>query len=284
MKKFYFTLKNSLYGPPFYRQVLEEPLGRALRYYFKLIALAALVVAIIWTIVLTPVLTRFLTEAGEAALEVFPADLAVTVSEGEARVAPTDPYFVAWPTVVVESDFDWGGPRPANLAVINTQAEFSESLWQEADTLLLLTKNSVAVETDRGLEIKPLSTFGNFTLTRARVENAVHSLRPWLAVLAPLIFLGLWLAGFVAGAAYLIALFLIALLVWLLARLKTLGLTYGQAYRVALYAATAAVLARALAWLLVPGANLYFLPTILLLLVATLNLKPPAELVAKEIE
>jgi hypothetical protein len=101
----------------------------------------------------------------------------------------------------------------------------------------------------------------------------VEQLTPYLKFLGPLMVLGI-LAFLVAYfAVQLVYLFLAALFVWAILRLKGIKARYGEAYRVGLHAMTLSILVNAFAFAFHIPLGIPFFFTILLLIVVAVNCK-----------
>ena len=257
-------MKN-FYHPEFYQEVQRAPLSRAFKHYYRLVVLLALILTVAVAVEVVPGAIEFKAIVENQAANWFPAELNLEIKDGQVKTNVREPYVIPSPGK---------SPPFKNLLVIDTQTDFDLKQFNEAETLAWLSRDSLIYRREGSIVVESLKRFPSLTLNQAKIAGWLARLSPWLTALLPiliiLIFLG-WLAFF---SSYLLALLVLALVIRLFGWFKGARLNYGQAYRVALHAVTWPLILKTLAWLVAPGASLFFLPSILLLLIATINLRP----------
>ncbi len=269
---FFETIKSSIYSPSFYRSVADGSEVRPFRYYFKLSLLLAVVFSVILSFKAVPEIKKFLDETRASIEQNYPKDLEVKIEKGIATTNAKEPFFVKFPETTVKVNTDM--PDVENILVIDTKNSFSLEQFQNYKTVALLTKDSVvSIDRNDKVTITLLKSIPDFTLN---YENLTKWLMKTDQVkkiatysLPVLIFLGVFLA-YVFKLVYL---FFGALLVYVVAKIKNINLSYKKSYHIALYAVTLPTLLSVLAFF--TGLKMFtFLPSIILVIAVWVNLKP----------
>jgi len=271
------AIGKNIYNPIHFRVVRSETNGAAIKYYYKLITVLALILTIIFSVIFVPVLLAFTKLIKDEGATWYPADLILTIKNGQVSTNIPEPSKFplppSWQEEVKEKKLE-------SLLVIDTKNNFTLDQFEDYQTPIWLTANSLVYQENNGIVIKPIPKEFSLVVDRAKIGSWISKFSPALTALAPLLIVGLFLMIIIASSFYLLALLLIALFVMLIGRLKQIKLSYGEAYRVAIHAATLPLIISTLSWLLVPFANLHFLPTIILLFIVTINLKTEEGLIA----
>ncbi len=271
---FWRQIKNSIYGPEFYR---EQVLGRQTRpwaYFFKLILLLSLLLAIVGSARLTPPLKQLLSFTTDWLGQSFPPELLLTIKDGRATVVPEKIYeFPLWPETVL----DLPETTTKFVLVIDPTIkgdELSLEKFNSHQTLLLLTGEFLmsGLPPDK-ISIVPLAKFPTFTVDQPKLDSWLTKINQLLPALWLLVGLLIFVVAFLFMATTLVALLLLAFVVQLIAHFKKLSVNYRQAYRLGLHAGTLGLLSQSAILLFWPGRSWYGLSVILFLLVVTLNLK-----------
>jgi len=273
----FVKIKNSIYGPEYYKEVLSKPFSYSLKYYLVFSLLLALVFAVFVTIKFFPAASFLATEL-EKVPEHFPVNLEVVIKDGKASANVEQPYFVKLPR-----DFKQSGnilqdtSVIENLIVVDTKNKFDLQTFQSYKTVALLTEDSIVyINNENQITIASLSSVKDFTLNREVVSGFIGKVSPFLGILYPLVFVFSYIGGFIALLFEMAYLLFGALLIWLVAALLKLKIGYGKAYQLGLHLITLPVI---LCWivLLLPFENpIPFFGSILLILAALLNLRKPA--------
>ncbi len=282
MKTIFATIKSSVYDPSFYRSLLEKPFRFSLQYFFSLIVVLALVCAVIFSISAVPAASSFFNTLGPAIVSYYPEGLEVTFKDGVASSNVEEPFTVALPQELISSDeFKRNHRDIKELLVIDTQETFNLETFKSSGALALLNHDTLAYQDDHGVvRIQPLDEVPNTTVTKSLIASFMGKIQPYLKALVGalpfLIFFGMF-------AFFVLTLFTLlfeALLVWGLAKIKKLDIGYVKAYQISLHAVTLSLLVGTVLLLLLPGLNIPFLFTILLIFVTWFNLFKKTEAVA----
>lgn len=274
MKNFFREVKQSVYGPAFYQELLSRPIKQSFKYFALLALCLSIIGAVIFSARLIPFLNNFLEQGVPRIISVFPADLAITIKSGQVSVNVAEPYVVPAPS---DQGF-FGDIRQSegidNLIVIDTQGEFSADRFRSLKTLAMLTSDSLVVQNERGhLTIQSLAGLPDTVVDRAMLDktfkNIVPSLRTVIYALPPVMLLGFYLSFF----GKLIFALLLALFTWILVRFWYKSCGYQAAYRITLHALTPALIYGYILTTLFPFLAFPFATTILALLTVILNFR-----------
>jgi hypothetical protein len=271
IKGFFEDLKSSFFGPSFYASAREKSFGVAVGFLFVSTLFVAFIIILVGLIFTAP---SILSAKPEVFVEKhFPADLSIVVADGKASTNAEQPYIIPIPEdeKVKDSKFE-------NYFVMDTRPETTVQMLQDYKSVAVLTEKSLYVNQDNGEgRMIALSEVGeDVTVDRAFVTGFIGGLMSFLWILVPiaLIFCTPLFAFFMTGF-YLFASIFGAVIPLLIAKLRKIPMTYGEAYKTALYA-TVPIMAITSTWLLLGmGAFPAFLDILLFAFLLTLNLKPP---------
>ncbi len=278
---FFKDLKNSVYNPAFYRQLLDRSFGYSFSYYAKLAAVIALVWSASISFALVPAAYSFFNQASQAVGEVYPADLELAVKDGVLTKNIAGPVRLPLPAIVKEKMTSENQATTTKaLAVIDTEASADLASYEKAGAYVLVTKEALVYqdgEDKTRVSIAPFDHQMTFGLNQAKIIDHIEKARPWLKLVAPALLVVLFLAFMFVMYLMLLPLGLLALLVWGVLRLmkKNIGRTvaFGTAYRLTLHASTASFLVWAIFSVLVgSGFGVLFFSGLTLFLVY-LNLR-----------
>lgn len=259
MKHLFRTFKKSIYNPPFYQNVTRAPLGEAIRYYLKSTMALSVIITIALSIFLVPASVLVIKKyAPDFVKNYYPEKLVITLEKGEASANVPMPYIVP---VRVDAPTS-GGMK--NLLVIDTTHDFDKKTFDEYKTYALLTKTDIVTSSASGqITIQTLKGAPALTVSQQTLLSLIEKVRQslWLIVaLAIVLAFVLFMLGYLL---YLVALFLFALVPYVIAWVRKTPLTYGEAYKMSLYAIVPALAVKTLLNLF----GLFFLPSYLALLV-----------------
>jgi hypothetical protein len=272
------TVRASVYGPEYYASLAGKPLSYSIKYFFALIAWVAVVAAVIMLFSIVPAVHSFLANASQKVIGYYPDGLQVAITNGKVSANVPQPYFLKLPAEFQTSAsqaYD-ASSSPENLLVVDAKDPFTMGEFQNDRTLFLLTGDSIVYAKDRqsqSLVVQSLGSISSLDITKGSVASFIQKAEPYfrliewaVAILVPVVI-------FLAFALRLLYLFIIALLIWILARMSKMNIGYGQAYRWGLHLVTLPLLVTTALWLVVPGASIPFLFTVLTLIMAAVNLK-----------
>lgn len=237
---FFHTFKDSVYNPAFYSGQASAPAKHAWGYFFKLILLAACVITIWATFkVILPFGKVFSAASLDTVVSSFPQELRVTIQNGQASTNVKEPYAIAFPSKWAHQTAA-SAPVSKNLVVIDTATPFTPEAFAADDTYVLLTKEYLVNKDNNGkLSVQSLSSFGTTTIDRAQVASWAGKVSPFLGFVVPVIIVGAFVGSFVAMTVVnLFTLLILSLVVWIVEKIRKVSLSYGQIYKLGLYAVT----------------------------------------------
>lgn len=238
--KFLDNIRDSIYSPQFYRDIPWSGFWKAVRYFLLLIIVLTVIQA---GITARPIATSF--KAGvqnfvNSLVASYPQELVITIKDGEAEVNVEEPFFLSLPKEVsglVESEgFE-------NLLVIDTQNPYKGIQMDEYSTIAWLTKDALFVRgDDGGIDVINLSDVGDFTLDKRLIDSGVSMIAPYSKYLGPIAVVAVTLGIYLSYSQRLFYALFFALVLLILSLVLKLHWTYGQAYKISLYAMTAGML------------------------------------------
>lgn len=282
---FFKSIPSSIYSPSFYAGIA----GRSFWKGFWYLAGFTFLLIIAWSIfvVLLPYLANKekIESSVKEFLNFYPDELVITIQDGKASTNVEEPYFIPMSEVIPSGDWEsnFNGEEvnfeDMNLAVIDTKTPFSTEQFLEYKTVIWLTEDTVYVpgESEGSFESFPLSALEqDIVVDKALADQGLQILLDKVMQIVPLLIVPMFIFVFIG----LMIFRMIYLLVYALAQLiifsiMKLPYDYAAAYKVGFYSTTlSSVVTLILAiqsWF--PYLNGFFLmPTILSLLVATINL------------
>lgn len=256
------TIVSSVYNPAFYNELRTRSIWKSIRYFIFLCAL----VAIVYTISLAPAIVGAISrKTVDGIAAAYPADLQVTIVNGQASINQPEPYFIK-NNIPGETASD-----TQNLLVIDTKDSFTTDEFSKFSTEAVLTKDFLAVNSKDQVRLMPLDKIKNFTLNKSFVDSVAAKTYPYLTPIAVFVLIVVAIFLTIGHLFTLVYLFIPAFLIWLYGKLMNKTLPYGTSYKVALHAATLPILLSAV----LDFTRIhepFFSFTLLLLLIAVLNL------------
>lgn len=229
---FFKTIKESIYSPSFYKAIPQKTLWQAVKYFIILILL--LTVISILTLfqnlfIETPKIIRDYTQK---TINCFPDDLEIKITNGEVSTNVGEPYFIA--------DCDpLSDVEGTKIAVIDTKTPFAQAKFEEYNSFIWVTKDSVSVK-DKGYQTRIYSLKGaqNFTLTKQSIDSFYNRFSPYFKWIGPVILALTFFGIFIVYLLRFIQLFITSALIWLLGKIFKHELNYSTSYKVSLFAST----------------------------------------------
>ncbi len=275
-------VRDSIYNPEFYRSQVLGGQTRPWRYFFKLIFVLSLIVALAAAWRLTPPLKQFFNFSSEWLKQSFPPELTLTIKDGWAVVSPEQVYeFPVVPGVAMELP-----SSSIKFVLVIDPTVIAEAIiptmLAERHTLVLLTDQFLVSGLPGGeTKITPLTQVPPLTINRDQIDDWLAQLNKFLPALGWLVGLLVFIAVFVLMSLTLVILLILTFLIQIIARAKNTRLSYSAAYRLGLHGITPGLLAQTLLLLFQPGRSGYGLPLVLTLVVVMINLpgnkKSPAD-------
>jgi hypothetical protein len=243
---FFKTVKESIYSPTFYATVPKKTFGSAFKYFVLLALLVAVFSAIRMEPVFFKTVPQWIDDFTKNAAEIYPNDLVVNVIDGQVSINQPEPYLIPVPANLKE---DMNKAGIFNLLVVDTVTPFSAGQLDEYGALAWLMEDGIAVKSNqRNGEVRTysLSQARDFTIDRQKVDELFTKLQPYakfaINFSGPILFVFFVIAVFIGGLFRMVYLLLFAVVTYVVGKLLKVKLTYGQAYKVSMYAVTLGIL------------------------------------------
>lgn len=235
MKTLFLTFKKSMYNPEFYRAAAEANTGDVLRSYTKITFVYALFATVMFSVLLVPQGVRFIRDIAPVLVtEHYPADLTVHLEKGEATASVVQPYIIAGNNATREVLKENG---LENMLVIDTTHDFSSKAFDDYKTFALLTKSQVITRNNEGnTTIQNLRGIPDMVIDQAGLLSLIKKIHAALIYIVPVGIVMTLIILFFGYIAYLVPLFLFALIPFFLAKVRKVPLTYSGAYKISMYA------------------------------------------------
>ncbi len=263
-------VKSSVYDPLYYSEILNMNFGGSLKYFFKLSLLLALVGAVYLSFVSIPKVNSFISTFGDRVVDAYPAELEVRLKNGLVSTNVVEPYIIPLPKDDFNSEYSKSNYE--NLIVIDTKSDLSLDKFNAYNTVVLLTKNAVLTRDKGKITITELKGTSDLTINRDKLVYWVGKVTPFVKKLPYIIPVIVFTGLFLYFAFSLFYLLFVALLVFIIGKIRKLGLSYKKSYQISLHAITLPLILSMVSWFV--NIKMFFLlPTIILLVVVWANLK-----------
>jgi len=259
------VIRQSIYGPRFYAHVATQlPLKESIRYFYSLVLILSVVLSLVLGAALIPTLQFYMTSVLGSAVSGFPSDLTLHLQNGLATTDEVKVYTIPMTDDLKPMFSDSTHPAPANLLVVDTDGLLGatssviatspatstslavpasiEDRFKATSTVFLLTRDSLITDKDGTIATQSLSGAPNLTITKASAESFAGKAARLARWTAPIVIFGLFIAFMALYSLILAFLFLGALVVLIIARIKKIQLSYAASYRVALHLSTLGIL------------------------------------------
>ena len=275
-KRFFGKIKDSIYNPSFYKSIPQSKLESAFSYFFLLIFVLSIIQTLFLAFPIVKVITQLTNKDLPKAVSQFPEELQVKIKDGKASTNVKEPYFVPLPKGT-QTDFK-------NFIVLDTITPYSEDSFKKYDTFALLTRDSLYYKADKNQPIKSadLKSVKDLTIDRASLTALLNKYSPLAKWITPLLII---LVGFLLFLFYILRIFyaiFLGVAILLVSRIIQPSLTFGQSYKVAIYAMTLGLLVEVVLTIISPLIGIRgfpFMVTILSIVVFVVNFKTEKEVV-----
>jgi hypothetical protein len=260
MKYYWQKIKDNIWNHSYYEEILAKPLGASFKYYFKMVLWLALIYTALCSVLFLP---EFVSTARQVIFDInqsYPADLKVTLHDGQASVNMPEPVVIPLSDVGknIFKNVNKGTDTLTNLIVIDTRNEFALAEFNNYRALFVLKKDSlVGLDNNGGVRVSKIPT-GSIVISSAEVKNVAAKIQSMILILAPLSVLAIYLFGLLFFAFTIGYLVLIALFAWLLLYVAKRDLTFKQSLGVTLHACTLALLVNFFIFILYPSLSINF--------------------------
>jgi hypothetical protein len=236
---FFYCLKNTFINASYYRDILKAPFSFSFKFFLFFFFLYAIAGTTVFYFKEEPAINKFLNNFSQNLSHVYPEELIITITDGQASTNVEEPYAIdinQLGAIFPQYDFPenpFGDYQ--NILVIDTAGSVEN--FAEYKTMMLLTqKNLVTVDSQNKFQLFPLAEIENFTLDRAVVDKAIELIIPYFSYVVPIATAFVFLYFIILlPATKLIYLLFLALVLLLLGKIMSLSISYGKAYQVGLH-------------------------------------------------
>ncbi len=200
----------------------------------------------------------------------FPADLSVRVQDGIVTTSVQEPYFLPFPKDDKDSTDD-----PENLLVIDTRSDLTLSEIDAYDSFAVLTRDHLVLTKDKGdRRLYPLSSVKDFTVNKGLASGWWAKVQKFLGIALYPMLVALLVVTILSTAAWHLTASLVgALLVLLIGKLRKNPLSYGDAYKTAVFATGPVLIVSAVGFVIGVPVLPFHLDLLIFILVVFLNLR-----------
>lgn len=257
LENLFKKIQDSIYSPPFYKQIKQKNLNSSLGYF---LTLASFLVILQSIILIKPLLFDLPGEVrsfSAKAADNFPGDLSVKIENGKAYPSVKEPYIIPFSTIAPEL-------KPtSNFLVIDTKTPYSPEKFQEYNTLLWLTKDTLfsqSTNNTKDIRAYKLENIGNFTFDKGFVKYLENRFMPWIKFIGPVVFAASVIGLYIVIAFRLVYWLIFALILMLLSKLFKWNFDYKQSYKIGLYAMTLGLIIESIIFLSATFTNFHGFP------------------------
>lgn len=222
-------IKNSVYGPEYYKNIVASTKLRSSIKYFAKFSLLIATLFVVVAVVTWPLVSKLANKGLDSMVALYPSDLEINIKKGEASINKPEPYFIK------------SADGTESLAVINTKEDFSISKFRSYGVPFMLTKTELVGIKDEGtgqLQIMPLPK-DDIKINQALVLDG----QKWLIEKMPMIFIWVLVIGFMvlfltifSGTLFLNLIY--AFGIWIMFKVLKNDLSYKKSYQVGIHAVT----------------------------------------------
>jgi len=271
--KIFSDIKNSIYGPDYYNELLSKPASYSIKYFIKFALLMSLVMAVVSAFIFIPNIKTFLDNAELKLISNYPKNLEVAVKNGQAFANVQQPYFIKMPQSLKNNPGN-NSFQAENFIVLDTENKFDLEKFTSFKTWLVVNKDTVSYMDDKnnqGITVQPLKDAPDFVVNKDLVVSLVGKIKPFVKFIYPIVIIFVFLTSMFVLAWHLVYGFFGALLVWLAAKMKKIKISYMKAYQLGIHLMTPVIILSLI--LIFLKFDFPFLFTLLLILTAVINLK-----------
>ncbi len=275
LKNLFQNIKDSIYNPAFYQRLGTEISFRAsINYFFRLVGVLAFVGAVIMAMGVALFYQKDITSTVDSVFASYPADLIVTVEDGQVRINQASPYFFPIDTVGLPDtvSIDLAEESIENLIVIDTEHPFSTDLFQNYKTAILVTADSVVVQNKKEIRIMEIGDSISQVIDQASVKSFAKTVNVFIMLLPIFLLIALFIGFVFVSIFYLFYLLIPAFIIFIAAMVTKAKWHFSKAYQIALHAMTVPLILWFLTMVFGVNIKVKFLFTAILLLVVVVNL------------
>ena len=247
LNTFFYSLKQSLFNPSYYKDVAKTKFWFSFKYLWFLLMIIVLIKGVTFVasyLKNRPYIAPGVNQVMNRVSNIYPEGLELKITNGQLSTNMEEPYIFD-----LEEQREWNDPR--HLIVIDTQGSIEDYPYYNA--YVLATKNAVVYPSKaQNNTIQQTSVFyfrdlkQNLSVNKGVVDNFLNTVKPyaqkatlfidWLVVSGLILFL-LFGSLFWALGIMFILLFL-NVVVWLVSKIVGARYSYGQLFKVSMHAVT----------------------------------------------
>ncbi|MFA6294833.1 MAG: DUF1189 family protein [Candidatus Paceibacterota bacterium] len=242
------TIKDSVYNPAFYVEQKSTSLGKAFKYFFKLILLVTIITAIVACFQVIPIISNvFSQETFDILTNAFPQELKITFQDGQVSTNVQEPYYIPLPEVLSNKFSNKTEEEiiPENILVIDTKSSLTPELFDDNKTFAFLTRDYLVYpDNNKGkLSVQSLKSVPNMVLDKVKFGEEISKIQPYIKLVIPFIIVGFF-AGlfFIYTIVNLLTITIGSFIFWIINKVRKIDVTYRQAFKLGLYAITLAII------------------------------------------
>lgn len=265
---FFKTVKSSIYSPEFYKGVSQRSLFSAILYFLLLSVLVTIIQSINPVVSFVTVGEKEVQKFVSSMVNSYPQELEVKIQNGKVTSNVKEPYFIPIPEYMTSGT----SAEYKNIAIIDTKTPFSASQFNTYKTLSWVSSDTVFILGDNKGQIRTvdLSKTSDFIINKKIVNSFVEKFSPFLKLLTPIVVVSVFFGILFLHLLRFVYLFFLALLLKLLFNLLKQPKSYGESYKIGLYAMTAGTLFELLiGFIKFPGIPLAF--TVITIIIVAIN-------------
>ena len=237
---FFKTIKNSIYSPSFYQQIPTRSFKSSFGYFLLLVLILTAIKSLTLIGPLISELPNQLQTVIKETVNCYPKDLEIKITNGQISTNVKEPYFI-----------DSCGTEPETnqpLLVIDTQTPFSKTQLDQYKVTAWLTKDSIIYKkSDLETRSYSLTEIKDFKLNKTFIDSLSNMIAPWLKFVGPAFMFVAFIGIYLSYDFKLIYLLILAIVIWLIATIFKRDISYGQSYKLGLYAITLGLIVELLA-------------------------------------
>jgi hypothetical protein len=275
LRNFWTDIKNSIYGRDYKGDFASRTFGQGVSFIAKLTFIEVLIIVLVGSALFIPVAKMVLDrENVYSFLDTYiPTGAEVNVKDGKVTTPDGKPVVIPFPEDSEVKDVE-------NILIVDPSVTENELMkYEEYNTMVLVTSDKiVSIEEDDSVKVSSLSEVPDYKINRDTFVSLYEKFRPYIFVMIPMFLIVGGLAIFVFGVIFtLIINIFVALITWLISKVKKVDLTYKQSYVVSLFAMTVSAIVSVISIAL--GHTLNFLWILAVIAIAvSVNLNKKEEL------
>lgn len=241
IKAFFYTYYKSISSVEYYKELLKTDSSFSIKYYVMLIVIASLISTTAISFRIIPSFQKEIGKFGEYAKQYYPEDLVFKTKGGDWEVNKPEPYIYPIPEEF-KKDLREGTEFNdiENIIVLDKSGTINDV--EKYKTVVLVNKTNIIVKEREGLKIYSLKEVPDFEVNREMFNKGVDQIYNIAKYIPYLVIIALF-AGFVTYYVLIrtIYLFIVAGILWIVAKISQMEDKFGNLYRVAMHTMTVPV-------------------------------------------